>query len=208
MRDGNVTVVGPRGPNELDVKVTYAGKTMPGVFQVRNDDGARKEIAAYLLDRQLGLGVVPATAMREVQGQKGVLQARPLKYVTQTEVAQKQIRGGGWCDMEPQFQSLYALDVLIGNEGRTPDGVLFDSDDWFVYASGNDKSFGNSKAFPPYLKAKPPAPGAELRRRAATLTEENLAATLGEYVDAKGRKAILERRDALVALPAAASGSR
>ncbi|MDH5226221.1 MAG: metallophosphoesterase [Gammaproteobacteria bacterium] len=208
MRDGTVTVSGPRGPNELDVKVTHAGKTMPAVFQVRNEAAARKEIAAYLLDRQLGLGVVPATAMREVQGQQGVLQARPLKYVTQTEVAQKQIRGGGWCDMEPQFQSLYALDVLIGNEGRTPDGVLFDSDDWFVYASGNDKSFGNSKAFPPYLKAKPPVPGAELRRRAATLTEANLAATLGEYVDAKGRKAILERRDALVALPGAASSSR
>jgi hypothetical protein len=211
MRDGTVAVTGPRGPNELDVKVSHGGTTMPAVFQVRNDASARKEIAAYLLDRQLGLGVVPATALREVQGQAGVLQARPLKWVTQTEVQQKQIRGGGWCDMEPQFQSLYALDVLIGNEGRTPDGVLFDSTDWFVYASGNDKSFGNSKSFPPYLKAKPPAPGAELKRRAGTLTAENLEKALGEYVDAKGRKAILERRDALVALPTAvpaASGSR
>jgi hypothetical protein len=208
MRDGTVTVTGPRGPNELDVKVTHGGKTMPAVFQVRNDAAARKEVAAYLLDRQLGLGVVPATAQREVQGQQGVLQARPLKWVTQTEVQQKQIRGGGWCDMEPQFQSLYALDVLIGNEGRTPDGVLFDSDDWFVYATGNADSFGNSKAFPPYLKAKPPVPGAELRRRAGTLTEANLEATLDEYVDAKGRKAVLERRDALVALPGAASGAR
>ena len=208
MRDGTVTVTGPRGPNELDVKVSHGGNTLPAVFQVRNDAAARKEVAAYLLDRQLGLGVVPATAQREVQGQQGVLQARPIKWVTQTEVTQKQIRGGGWCEMEPQFQSLYALDVLIGNEGRTPDGVLFDSDDWFVYASGNDKSFGNSKAFPPYLKAKPPVPGAELRRRTATLTEANLAATLGEYVDKKGLKAILERRDALVALPGAASSSR
>jgi hypothetical protein len=204
MRDGTVTVTGPRSPNELDVKVSHGGKTLPAVFQVRSDEGARNEIAAYLLDRQLGLGVVPATAQREVQGQKGVLQARPLKWVTQTEVQQKQIRGGGWCEMEPQFQSLYALDVLIGNEGRSPDGVLFDSDDWFVYASGNDRSFGNSKAFPPYLKAKPPVPGAELRRRAGTLTAESLERALGEYVDAKGRKAVLDRRDALVALPGAA----
>ncbi len=87
----------------------------------------RKEVAAYRLDRQLGLGIVPVTVEREVQGQRGVLQGRPLKWVTQTEVQQQQLRGGGWCGAEPQFQLVYAFDTLIGNEGRTPDSLLFDS---------------------------------------------------------------------------------
>ncbi|MGB7739490.1 MAG: hypothetical protein WBM03_10275, partial [Steroidobacteraceae bacterium] len=90
---------------------------------------------------------------------------------------------------------------------RTPDALLFDSDDWFVYVTAHDRAFGSSKSLPAYLKARPPSPGTELRRRAAALNEANLATSLGELVDAKGRKMILERRDALLALPAAASAA-
>jgi hypothetical protein len=204
---GEVTVTGPRGPNELNVSVNHAGKRIPAVFQVRNAAAARKEIAAYRLDRQLGLGIVPVTVEREVQGQRGVLQGRPLKWVTQTEVQQQQTRGGGWCGAEPQFQLVYAFDTLIGNEGRTPDALLFDSNAWYVYVTAHDRAFGSSRSLPAYLKARPPSPGAELRRRAAALNEANLATSLGELVDAKGRKAILERRDALLALPAGASAA-
>ena len=207
LSDGEVTVAGPRGPNELNVSLSHAGKKIPAVFQARTADAARKEVAAYRLDRQLGLGLVPVTVEREVQGQRGVLQGRPLKWVTQTEVQQQQMRGGGWCGAEPQFQLVYAFDTLIGNEGRTPDSLLFDSSAWFVYATAHDRAFGSTKSLPAYLKARPPSPGAELRRRAAALNEDNLAASLGELVDAKGRKAILQRRDALLALPAAASGA-
>ena len=204
---GEVTVSGPRGPNELNVSVSHAGKRIPAIFQVRNAAAARKEIAAYRLDRQLGLGIVPVTVEREVQGQRGVLQGRPLKWVTQTEVQQQQTRGGGWCGAEPQFQLVYAFDTLIGNEGRTPDALLFDSSAWYVYVTAHDRAFGSSKSLPAYLKARPPATGAEFRRRAAGLNEANLATSLGELVDAKGRKAILERRDVLLALPAVAGAA-
>lgn len=205
MREGVVTVDAPRGPNEMAVSVSHGGKRIPAVFQVRNDAAARKEVAAFALDRQLSLGVVPATAMREVQGQRGVLQARPLKWVSQKEVQEKSLRGGGWCEMEPQFQVIYALDTLLGNEGRTPESLLFDSDDWFVYGTSHERAFGTSKGLPAYLKARPPVPGTELRRRAATLNEANLSESLGELVDARALKAILDRRDALLALPAAAA---
>jgi hypothetical protein len=207
LRDGEVSVTGPRGPNELNVSVSHAGKRIPAIFQARNAGAARKEVAAYQLDRQLGLGIVPVTVQREVQGQPGVVQGRPLKWVTQTEVQQQQLRGGGWCAAEPQFQLVYAFDTLIGNEGRLPDSLLFDSDDWFVYVTAHDRAFGSAKSLPAYLKARPPSPGAELRRRAATLNEANLATSLGELVDAKGRKAILERRDTLLALPLAPSAA-
>jgi hypothetical protein len=205
LRDGEVTVTGPRGPNELNVSVSHAGKRIPAVFQVRNEGAASREIAAYRLDRQLALGIVPVTVEREVQGQRGVLQGRPLKWVTQTEVQQQSLRGGGWCSAEPQFQLVYAFDTLIGNEGRTPDSLLFDSEDWFVYVTSHERAFDTAKGLPAYLKAKPPAPGLELRRRLGALNAANLQATLGEAVDARAIKAMLERRDALLALPAAAA---
>ena len=203
LRDGDVTVTGPRGPNELNATVSHGGKTIPAVFQVRGKLPARKEVAAYLLDRRLGLGIVPVTVEREVQGQRGVLQGRPLKWVTQAEVQQQSLRGGGWCDTGPQFQLVYAFDTLIGNEGRTAESLLFDSDEWFVYVTAHERAFGTTGALPAYLKAQPPAPGTELRRRAAALDEASLQAALGELLGAREIKAILQRRDALVALPMA-----
>jgi Calcineurin-like phosphoesterase len=205
LRDGEVTVTGPRGPNELNASVSHGGKRFPAVFLIRPKDAIRKETAAYRLDRQLGLGLVPVTVEREVQGQRGVLQGRPVKFVTQAEVQQQSLRGGGWCRAEPQFQLVYAFDALIGNEGRTAESLLFDSDSWFVYVTSHEHAFGATKGLPAYLKARPPTPGAEVRRRMSALDDAGLKAALGDLVDASARKAILGRRDALLALPAAAA---
>jgi len=203
LRDGDVTVTGPRGPNEFNATVSHGGKNIPAVFQVRGGRGARKEVAAYRLDRLLALGLVPVTVEREVQGQHGVLQGRPLKWVTQADVQREALRGGGWCGLEPQFQLIFALDALIGNENRTIDSLVFDSDEWFLYATSHELAFGTSRGLPTYLKARPPMPGAEVRRRLGALDEPGLKAALGELISARELKAILQRRDAVLALPAA-----
>jgi hypothetical protein len=205
LRDGEVTVTGPRGPNELDVSVSHRGKHYPAVFQLRAKAAARNEVATYRLDRQLGLGLVPVTVEREVQGQRGVLQGRPRKWVTQAEVQQQSMRRSGWCSAEPLFQLVYAFDTLIGNEGRTAESLLFDSDDWFVYVTSHERAFGTTKGLPAYLKAKPPVPGAEIRRRLTALDEPKLQAAVGELLGTREIKAILLRRDALLALPVGAA---
>jgi hypothetical protein len=207
LREGQVTVGGPRGPGVMDVTVDRSGQRVPAVFISTSKGAVGKELAAYQLDRLLKLGLVPATVAREVQGQQGVLQARPVKTVTQSDIQKQSLRGGGWCPLEPQFQLVYAFDALIGNEGRTPDNLLFDANEWYVYVTGHDRAFGTGRSLPAYLKTQPPKPGAEMRRRLGRLDDQALAQALGDLVDAKARKAILERRDALLALPAAAAAA-
>jgi hypothetical protein len=177
------------------------------VFIPEDDQASARELTAYKLDRLLGLGIVPASVARAVDGKDGVVQARPGKWVTQGDVQRQSLRGGGWCPLEPQFQLVYAFDALIGNEGRTPETLLFDAEEWYVYVTRHERAFGNGRGLPAYLKAKPPAPGAELRRRLGQLNDEALVSTLGEALDARGRKALLERRDGLLALPPAATGT-
>jgi hypothetical protein len=118
------------------------------------------------------------------------------------------LRGGGWCSVEPQFQVMYSFDTLIGNESRTPGSILFDTDQWVVFGSLHDRAFGASRGLPDYLKARPPSPGAELRRRLGALDEAKLNAALEGLVDGRGVKAVLARRDTLLALPAAAAASK
>jgi hypothetical protein len=75
LRDGEVTVTGPRGPNELKVSVSHGGKRIPAVFQVRSASAASREVAAYRLDRLLGLGLVPVTVEARVQASAGCCRA-------------------------------------------------------------------------------------------------------------------------------------
>jgi len=200
---GMLSVTGTRGTDELDVSATAGRRAVPGVFQTRARDVARREMAAFRLDRLLGLGIVPVTAERELQGRMGVVQARPRRWLSQAQMRPGAV-AGSQCAAEPQFQLMYALDTLTGNEARTPASILYDADIGMVYATSFARAFGNGKGLPSWLRARPPNPGQELRRRLALLDSAALAKALGDLLDENARKAILARRDALLALPAAA----
>ena len=204
---GQITDTGPRGPNVWDVAVSHAGRRIAAVFQVRDADTARREVSAYRFDRHLGLGLVPVTVLREHQGQSGVLQARPSRWVTQTEVQARSMRRAGWCDAERQFQLVYAFDTLIGNDRRSPDSLIYDADAWTVFVTAHERAFETANALPSYLAARPPQPGPELRRRIAALNPEDLATLLGDLLDGRQRRAILQRRDRLLDLPAMPSAT-
>lgn len=197
-----------RSANAVDAVVEWNGVKVPAVFVSADADATRRELAAYRLDRVLQLGIVPATAAREVQGQRGYVQARPAKWVSQLDVQKQSLRGGGWCPLDAQFELVYAFDSLVDNEGRNAESLLYDSQEWRVLVTGHARAFGLSKSFPAYLKNQPARPGAELRRRLAGLDDAALAKSLGNLLRAPERKALLERRDALIAAPAAAAAGR
>ncbi len=205
---GTVTVAGSRAPGVLDVVVEQDGRKVSAMFQATTEGATKHELAAYRLDRLLELGLVPATVEREVQGQRGFLQARPAKWVTQADVVQQSLHGGGWCALEPQYGLMYAFDALAGNEGRTQDRILYDASEWTLLLTGHEQAFGSGKALPAYLKARPPAPGPEMRRRLAALDDARLDAALGDLLSERARKALLARRDAVLAAAASAPVAR
>jgi hypothetical protein len=202
LRDGEIEVSGPAAADELTVAARRGDLRVPAAFRPGDADAVRRELAAFRLDRLLGLGIVPATVERQLQGRAGVLQARPLRSTRESQRQQQPLSGGS-CELGPQFQLLYSLDALTGNEQRTTDSILYDADEGFLYATAFSEAFGTGRGLPRYLRAQPPTPGAELRRRLLTLDEPGLATALGELLDVRERRAILARRDALSALPAA-----
>ena len=205
---GEVAVGAPRAPGLLDVTVASGDRRVNAVFVAADAAAVRKELAAMKLDRMLGLGMVPATVEREVQGKRGVLQARPAKWMTQAEVQAKGQRDVGWCALPPQFELMYAFDALIGNEGRTQDRMLYDAKEWNLMLTGHDRAFGTKRDFPAHLQQRPPQPGAELRRRLSALDEAALNSALGELVGKREVAAVLQRRDAVLAGAAAVAGAR
>ncbi len=204
LEQGDVSVTGPRGPGMLDVVVRQAGRRVNALFLATTTAAGDKELAAMKLDRALGLGLVPATVRREVQGQHGILQARPAHWTSEAAVQASGRRGAGWCALPPQFELMYAFDALIGNEGRSADRMLYDAQEWNLVLTGHDRAFGVKRELPAWLRERAPRPGAELRRRLALLDEATLEQAIGPLLGKRERKLILQRRDDLLARPAAA----
>jgi hypothetical protein len=184
----------------VDATVELEGQQVPAVFIAASAEVAHRELAAYRLDRELRLGLVPATVQREVDGRKGLLQARPARLVTQADVEAQSLHPGGWCALAPQFELMYAFDALIGNEGRTRERILYDASEWTLFLTGHEQAFGSGAALPRHLQSGVLHPGAEMRRRLAALDEATLARLLKDLLSEREIRALGARRDAVLAI--------
>jgi hypothetical protein len=82
---GAIQVTETCAPGIAEVRVTLDGRSVEGIFEAASGDSVQHELAAYHLDRLLGLGLVPATVAREFDGKGGVLQGRPATWVSEQD---------------------------------------------------------------------------------------------------------------------------
>jgi hypothetical protein len=199
---GEVAVGAQRGSGSIEVTVELDGRRVRALFVPARGEAVTRELAAYRLDRALGLGLVPATVERAVNGQQGFLQARPARWVSQVEVESQSLRPNGWCAVAPQIELMYAFDALIGNQGRTRESILYD-EEWMLLLTGHGRAFGTGRTLPRSSQTLAQTPGAEMRRRLAGLDAATLERAVGELLGERERAALLARRDALLARNAA-----
>jgi hypothetical protein len=157
-----------------------------------------REVAAYRLDRALGLGLVMPTVERNIGGVEGALQWRPTGAVTGAEAQRKPPQGTQWCDMPAQLDLMYAWDAVTLNEGRTLDSFAYTDDEWLLIASDHRRAFGERMARPGHLVGRALAVGPSLCRKLRALDARTLRAAAGTALTGKEQKALLARRDALV----------
>ena len=183
------------------------GQTLRGIFKTveedaETSDGAaadryQHEVAAYLLDRRLGLGMVPVTVVREIEGERGSLQ-RWLEGAVDLHAAET--FGLEVCKTEAaarQLAQAEIFDALIGNAGREPSDVLF------PVAGGQVFLIDHSRAFPVSPELAGPAGEsheipAELVDALRSLSRESLDVELGELLSGRQIEALLARRDEIV----------
>ena len=87
---------------------------------------------------------------------------------------------------------------------RTRERILYDASDWMLLLTGHDRAFGTDRGLPKHLEARPPQPGAEMRRRLAALDGAALERAVGDLLGDRERSAVLARRDALLGNTASA----
>jgi hypothetical protein len=156
------------------------------------------DVAAYRLDRALGLNMVPVAVVREVDGQTGSLRFAPPNTMSEAARSAAGRRGAAWCPRRDQFEALYVFDALVFNEGRTMNNLLYDTNNWQVLLVGHDRTFGTQRGRPAYLADTQLSLDDAWVEQLKAMDQDSLEATLEGVLDRKRIKALLRRRDELL----------
>jgi hypothetical protein len=149
----------------------------------------RSEIAAYELDKLLGLNMIPVTVERRVGGDNGAA-ILWLDGVRSWETVLPLPKPPHW---GPQIVRMKMFDNLVGNSDRNKGNMLIDSA-WNLYLIDHSRAFVRDRKLP-----ATPLQNVDraLWQRMLALDEATLAERLDKWLDRGQIRAIVQRRDAM-----------
>ncbi|TQV75018.1 hypothetical protein FLL45_08740 [Aliikangiella marina] len=115
-------------------------------------DRFEHEVAAYKLDRMLGIGLVPVTVERFIDGSKGTLQLWVDDLINVLTIEKDKIEYDGYCDLASQINLMDSFDYLIANDDRNQTNVMYGKSDFQIWFIDHSKSFGRTVKRPPMMK--------------------------------------------------------
>jgi len=181
------------------VQVSAGDTTVSAYFsQLPQQEGFVPELAAYKLDRLLGLGMVPVTVRREVNGHQGILQFVPTDTMTERDRVAAGAGKSAPCALDRQWRAMYIFDTLIRNRARTPSSMLYSPDDWYLMLVDHGDAFDAETDWPSYLREVDLAIGEQWRIALLELDNDVLQEELGGVLDEQRLAALVQRRDALI----------
>ncbi len=168
----------------------FAWKALPPGRKVSGYyESYKAEIAAYHLDRLLGLGMVPPVVERTVDGRRGAA----VMWIEETK---------GWDKAKPingpeprwsqQVSRMKLFDQLIANVDRNQGNLLYDSD-WHLFLIDHSRAFTTRTSLDGI--SAPSLVDRETWQKMDALTAGELERALGAWLTADERQALLARRD-------------
>ena len=201
---GEITESSEDSLGRLLLQVSSGTDTVHAYFDVDpRKKGFVPEMAAYKLDRLIGLDMVPVTVRRDYGGDTGTLQFLPNTRKSEAQRSAEGRGGSAWCPLDKQWNTMYIFDALIHNPGRLPDFMLYDPGNWQLFLVGSKNSFGTQKGRPAYLRDIPLDIGDHWQGALHGLTDDLLKAELGDVLDKRRLSALGRRRDGLLESAAA-----
>jgi hypothetical protein len=182
-----------------DVRISDGKYTVNAVFDKRKSKGFFPGVAAYRMDRLLDLDMVPVTVLRTVSGKEGSLQFMPGNSTNESERSSSGQGGSSSCPITDQWEAMYVFDVLIYNEGRTQQRMMYDKSTWRLMLSEHDRAFANKKGRPGHLEDRSLAISPGWKNVLAEMTDEVLQENFGDVIDKRRLRALASRRNQLLA---------
>jgi len=188
-------------PPRSIVSVSDGEQTVDAIFVKRPRKGFYPNVAAYRLDKILGLGMVPVSVRRDVDGADGSLQFLPSKTMDEAQRSASGRGASAWCPLQDQWQAMYLFDALIYNEGRSTGRMVYSPDRWQLVLIEHQKAFSTKKGVPRHLESAPLAISPGWREALQRLDADFLTEQLGDVLDKSRLRSLDKRRANLLATP-------
>jgi hypothetical protein len=95
---------------------------------------------------------------------------------------------------------MYVFDVLIYNEARSQQRILYDQSSWRLILSENDRTFAAKKGRPKQLRDMDLLISVGWKAALSELTDDVLEENFGDVLDKRRMDALRKRRDSLLAI--------
>lgn len=183
-----------------DVEKRIAGRSKERNFATEPYfvDSYRFERAAYLVDRMLGLGLVPPTVLREVEAREGSMTLFVEHTVQQAKWEEEHAEGRPSTRLIQQLEMMRLLDALILNTDRNGFNLLVGVEDLSLHAIDHSRSFRFAATLERSLREHPPRAPDSVYRRLAALDPARVHEQLDPLVGRQRVNALLARRDMLI----------
>ncbi len=188
--------ISSRAYGEREVTLSGADGPITARFVPLSKDALRHEVAAYRLDRLLGLGMVEPSVAREIDGKRGLLSVAP-GWTSERQRIEKGVAHSNPCEVGNDYMLVLAFDSLIGNHARTADNLGYDQIRDEVRLRDHGDAFDMGKVPRATMLRAPQLPRA-LRDRLVTLDERAIIDAVGDRLQHREIEALLARRDAIV----------
>jgi hypothetical protein len=182
----------------LDEKRMGATKLAGGKTEFNFTDSFRYERAAYVLDRQLGLNMVPVAVLQRRKGADGVLVDFIPDTVHENQVSTP-FRGPQMAALTRQKSRMHLFDSLIYNTDRRAENMLIDESTGKLYLIDHSRAFREQKELQDIFAQGRVWLSREMYDNLVALNKENLASLLEDVISKAQLEAILARRDLIVA---------
>ena len=188
MEDVPIGVTKPQRAT-MDDGWRFAWKPLKPGYNKGFYESYKSEIAAYKLDRMLGMHMVPPIAERTIDGKQGAA----VFWIENTRGWEvKAPPQGPEPNWSVQLSRMKMFDQLIANIDRNQGNLMYDAD-WHLFLIDHSRAFTEKKD----LKGIAPLGRVDrvLWTKMQALTLADLDTGLGDLVGDKQKKALLERRD-------------
>ena len=102
------------------------------------------------------------------------------------------------CALPSQWESMYVFDTLIYNEGRGLKRMMYEPSDWSLILVEHERAFKASKGRPAHLRNVDLKVTDGWHAALSALTDDVLAAQLGDVLDRRRLRSLGKRRDELL----------
>ncbi|MDX1569861.1 MAG: metallophosphoesterase [Xanthomonadales bacterium] len=150
------------------------------------------DMAAYKLDRMLGLELVPPTAIREVDGTEGVVQYWIEGAINEKDKRERGLNYGGHCDLGEQYNLMNVFDALIHNDDRNLTNVMYDGR-WKLWLIDHSRAFRSERRIPRLYLEEGMETSPTFDAALEALDKDDLQRELGAYLHPKQITALAAR---------------